>query len=194
MEISISATQKMHFINQTNFMKTIKITLIFLFLASVAFAQNSKKDQQIIEDSEEAKEKFLEDDPDMVEFFNSSYGYIILPNVGKGGLGIGGAAGNGVAYDGGEKVGFAKMTQITIGFQAGGQAYSEVVFFEDQEAFDRFKNNKIEMSAQVSAVAAASGASLNAKYIDGVAVFTRTKGGLMYEASVGGQQFKFRKD
>lgn len=175
-------------------MKILKITLFFLFIGGVAFAQNSKKDVQIAEDSAEAKAKFLEDDPDMAEFFSSSYGYIILPNVGKGGLGIGGAAGNGVAYEGGSKIGFAKMTQVTIGFQAGGQAYSEVVFFEDKEAFDRFKENKIEMSAQVSAVAAASGASLNAKYIDGVAVFTRTKGGLMYEASVGGQQFKFREN
>lgn len=175
-------------------MKVFKITLLFLFIGAAAFAQNSKKDVQIIEDSEEAKAEFLVDDPDMAEFFSSSYGYIILPNVGKGGLGIGGAAGNGVAYQGGSKIGFAKMTQVTIGFQAGGQAYSEVVFFEDKEAFDRFKENKIEMSAQVSAVAAASGASLYAKYIDGVAVFTRTKGGLMYEASVGGQQFKFREN
>lgn len=173
-------------------MKIIRLTALFLFIVVAAFGQNSKKDQQIIEDSIEAKAAFLEDDPDMSNFFNTSYGYIILPNVGKGGLGIGAAAGNGVAYEGGAKVGFAKMTQVTIGFQAGGQAYSEVVFFEDKEAFERFKNNKIEMSAQVSAVAAASGASLNAKYVDGVAVFTRTKGGLMYEASVGGQQFKFR--
>lgn len=104
---------------------------------------------------------------------------------------MGGAAGNGVAHEGGALVGFAKMSQLTIGFQAGGQAYSEVVFFETKEAFERFKENKVEMSAQVSAVAAAAGASANAKYVDGVAVFTRTKGGLMYEASVGGQQFKF---
>jgi lipid-binding SYLF domain-containing protein len=82
---------------------------------------------------------------------------------------------------------------VTVGLQAGGQAYSEVVFFEDEDSFARFKANKVEMSAQVSAVAAAAGASADAKYVDGVAVFTRTKGGLMYEASVGGQQFKFRR-
>jgi lipid-binding SYLF domain-containing protein len=175
-------------------MKKIVFTLLFLFSVTVIFAQSDKKDDQIIEDSQDAKAAFLKDDPDMQDFFDSSYGYIILPNVGKGGLGIGGAAGNGVAFEGGKMIGFAKMTQITIGFQAGGQAYSEVVFFEDKEAFDRFKENKIEMSAQVSAVAAASGASLNAKYVDGVAVFSRTKGGLMYEASVGGQQFKFREN
>jgi lipid-binding SYLF domain-containing protein len=174
-------------------MKAIILTTVFLVTSLVIFAQSAQKDDKIIEDSKEAKAEFLEDDPDMQELFTSSYAYIILPNVGKGGLGIGGAAGNGVAYEGGELIGFAKMTQLTIGFQAGGQVYSEVVFFEDKKAFDRFRENKIEMSAQVSAVAAASGASLNAKYVDGVAVFTRTKGGLMYEASVGGQQFKLRE-
>lgn len=175
-------------------MKKVTVTFFFALLAIVTFAQNANKDQRIIEDATDAKAAFLEDDPDLDSLFNSSYGYIILPNVGKGGFGIGGAAGNGVAYQDGNMIGFAKMTQVTIGFQAGGQAYSEVVFFENKEAFDRFKNSKVEMSAQVSAVAAASGASLNAKYVDGVAVFTRTKGGLMYEASVGGQQFKFREN
>lgn len=177
----------------TSFIKRTLIAFLFLFSSQLIFAQSEKKDKQIIEDSAEAKAAFLKDDPNMNDFFESSYGYIILPNVGKGGFGIGGAAGNGVTFQGGELVGFARMTQLTIGFQAGGQVYSEVVFFEDKKAFDRFKENKIEMSAQVSAVAAASGASLNAKYVDGVAVFTRTKGGLMYEASVGGQQFNYRE-
>ncbi|MFC5624504.1 YSC84-related protein [Algoriphagus winogradskyi] len=174
-------------------MKKLAFTFFFALMAIVAFAQSDRKDKQIEEDSMDAKAAFLEEDESMQELFDSSYGYIILPNVGKGGFGIGGAAGNGVAFQGGKQVGYAKMTQVTIGFQAGGQAYSEVVFFEDEEAFARFKSNNIEMSAQVSAVAAASGASANAKYVDGVAVFTRTKGGLMYEASVGGQQFKFRE-
>ncbi len=169
-------------------MKNLFLGLVLAFFATSTFAQ---KDDKIIKDSEEAKAAFLKDDPSMEELFSSAYGYVILPNVGKGGIGIGGAAGNGTAFEGGELVGFAKMTQVTIGFQLGGQAYSEVIFFEDKEAFDRFKENKVEMSAQVSAVAAASGASANAKYVEGVAVFTRTKGGLMYEASVGGQQFKF---
>lgn len=169
-------------------MKNLFLGLLLAFVTTVTFAQ---KEDKIISDSETAKAAFLKDDPSMAELFDSAHGYIILPNVGKGGLGIGGAAGSGVAHEGGELVGFARMTQVTIGFQAGGQAYSEVVFFETKEAFDRFKENKIEMSAQVSAVAAASGASANAKYVEGVAVFTRSKGGLMYEASVGGQQFKF---
>jgi lipid-binding SYLF domain-containing protein len=175
-------------------MKKVFVVLLMLCASLVSFAQVDRKNDRIVEDSEDAKAAFLKDDPSMEELFSSSFGYIILPNVGKGGLGVGGAYGNGVAYQGGSRVGFARMTQVTIGFQAGGQAYSEVVFFEDKKAFDRFKTGKIEMSAQVSAVAAASGASLNAKYIDGVMVFTRTKGGLMYEASVGGQQFKFTEN
>jgi lipid-binding SYLF domain-containing protein len=173
-------------------MKTLFLGLILAFLSTAVFAQKEEKDDKIIKDSEDAKAAFLKDDPSMSKLFQAAYGYVILPNVGKGGLGVGAAAGNGTAYQGGAMIGFAKMNQVTIGFQAGGQAYSEVVFFENKEAFERFKGNKIEMSAQVSAVAAASGASANAKYVDGVAVFTRTKGGLMYEASVGGQKFSFR--
>lgn len=170
--------------------------LILLFALSLfslaAFAQDDEKDEKFYADSEAAKAAFLKDDPGLADFFADSYGYIILPNVGKGAWGVGAAAGNGVAFENGKHIGYARMTQLTIGFQAGGQAYSEVVFFETKEAFDRFKEGKIEMSAQVSAVAAASGASANAKYNEGVLVFTRTKKGLMYEASVGGQQFKFR--
>jgi lipid-binding SYLF domain-containing protein len=173
-------------------MKKLTFTLFLALFAWVVLAQD-KKDQEIITDSEAAKADFLKDDPDMAKLFNDSYGYIILPNVGKGGLGVGAASGNGVAFEQGVMIGYAKMSQVTVGLQAGGQAYSEVVFFEDKDAFGRFKANKVEMSAQVSAVIAASGASKDAKYVDGVLVFTRTKGGVMYEASVGGQQFKFRK-
>ena len=90
-------------------------------------------------------------------------------------------------------VGMAKLSQLSIGFQAGGQAYREVIFFKSKKEMDRFKENRVELSAQVSAVAAASGASANAKYVEGVMVFTMQKGGLMYEASVGGQKFKFEK-
>ena len=102
-------------------MKNLIITFLFLLMAGVVFAQSDKKDQQIIEDAAEAKAAFLEDDPSMSQFFNSAYGYIILPNVGKGGLGVGGAAGNGVAIEQGTQIGFARMTQVTIGFEAGGK-------------------------------------------------------------------------
>jgi lipid-binding SYLF domain-containing protein len=90
-------------------------------------------------------------------------------------------------------VGMAKLSQVSIGFQAGGQAYREVIFFESRKVLDRFKNSQLEFSADVSAVAVKSGASANAKYTKGVMVFSMQKGGLMYEASVGGQKFKFNK-
>ena len=167
----------------------------FLLVAFVhhSYAQNDDKKKQILSDSQSAKTSFLKEDESMAKFFNSSYGYVIFPNVGKGGLGVGGASGNGVAYEQGAMIGYAKLTQVTIGFQAGGQSYREVVFFETTKEMKRFKENKIEFSAQVSAVAAAAGVSADAKYVEGVAVFTMAKGGLMYEASVGGQKFKFNK-
>jgi lipid-binding SYLF domain-containing protein len=172
-------------------MKKLFLGLFLAFVTTATFAQKEENHGKIISDAEEAKAAFLKDDPSMASLFESAYGYIILPNVGKGAFLVGGASGNGAVYEGGSLAGMAKMTQVTIGFQMGGQSYSEVVFFENQASFERLKENKVEMSAQVSAVAAASGVSANAKYVDGVAVFTRTKGGLMYEASVGGQQFKF---
>ena len=172
-------------------MKKILLVSLLSFLTVLAFAQSEQKKDKIIEDSKEAKKDFLEGDWQMEKHFKNSYGYVIYPNVGKGGIGIGGAAGNGVAYEQGTMVGMAKLTQVSIGFQWGGQAYREVIFFESKKEMDRFKENKVELSAQVSAVAVTAGASADAKYVDGVMVFTMQKGGLMYEAAVGGQKFKF---
>lgn len=168
----------------------------FIFLLTVVFsstvsAQTSKKDKRLVQDCAEAKEDFIDTDGLMKNLFSSAYGYVIFPNVGKGGIGIGGAAGNGVVYQGGAIIGKAKLTQISIGFQFGGQAYREVIFFESKADLDRFKENKIEFSAQASAVAATEGASANVKYREGVMIFTQQKGGLMYEASIGGQRFNY---
>jgi lipid-binding SYLF domain-containing protein len=163
----------------------------FLFLSLASLAQDDK-DEKIVADAAEAKADFIKADGLMSNLFSSSYGYVIFPNVGKGAIGIGGAAGNGAVYEGGKLVGMAKMTQVTVGFQWGGQAYREVIFFETKADLDRFKENKIEFSGQASAVAATAGAAANVKYKDGVMIFSQVKGGLMYEASVGGQKFKFR--
>ena len=167
------------------------IVLGFMALAASASAQTSRKDKRLVEDSDEAKQEFVSTDGLMKSLFSSSYGYVIFPNVGKGGIGIGGAAGNGIVYEQGNADGKAKMTQVSIGFQFGGQAYREVIFFESKSDLDRFKSNKIEFSAQASAVAATAGASANVKYREGVMVFTQQKGGLMYEASLGGQKFNY---
>ena len=180
-------------------MKTIKLfkNAMFLFLAmllsSAIFSQASSKDRKIVSDANYAKAQFTKGDASMSNLFNSSYGYAIFPNVGKGAIGIGGAAGNGAVYEQGKLIGMSNMKQVSIGFQWGGQAYREIIFFETKADLDRFVENKFDFSAQVSAVAVTAGASANVKFKNGVLVFTQTKGGLMYEASVGGQKFKFRK-
>ena len=127
----------------------------------------------------------------MKNWFSDSYGYVIFPNVGKGGVIVGGASGNGTVYEKGKSIGTAKMVQATVGAQIGGKAYREVIFFENEAALERFKQDKFEFAAQASAVAATKGASANVKYREGVMVFTQEKKGLMYEASVGGQKFDY---
>jgi lipid-binding SYLF domain-containing protein len=169
----------------------VLLTAMMFFVS--AFAQSSSKDQKIVTDSKTAKTDFISTDGLMKSLFETAHAYVIFPNVGKGGLGVGGALGNGAVYEKGKLVGMAKLTQLNIGFQAGGQAYREVIFFENEEVFNNFKEDKIQLSAQASAVAATEGASANAKYKNGVMIFTQVKGGLMYEASVGGQKFNFRE-
>lgn len=169
------------------------IFLTAITISSVAFGQTSSKGKKIVADAKDAREEFIRKDGLMKNLFNNAYGYVIFPNVGKGAIGIGGAAGNGAVFQKGSLIGMAKMKQLTIGFQWGGQAYREVIFFETKADLDRFKENKFEFSAQASAVAATVGAAANAKYKNGVMVFSQIKGGLMYEASVGGQKFDFRK-
>ena len=135
---------------------------------------------------------FKKKDPGMKKFFSGAVGYAVFPTIGKGAIGIGAAHGDGELIVGGKAIGKVSMTQVTIGLQLGGQAYSEIIFFEKQAPLDGFKKEDFAFSAEVSAVALKSGASANAKYRDGVAVFTAAKGGLMYEASVGGQKFSFK--
>src|SRR5436190_15550351 len=161
-----------------------------IFTVSMAHAQSSK-DQHLIGDAQKAKTEFLKADKLMQSLFNNSYGYVVFPNMGKGGAVVGAAAGTGVVYEKGKMIGTAKMTQLNVGAQLGGQAYREVIFFENKAALDRFRDNKFEFAAQTSAVAANAGACADVKYRDGVLVFTQEKMGLMYEASVGGQKFNY---
>jgi lipid-binding SYLF domain-containing protein len=176
-------------------MKYAKINLLPLLLLAVAFLPGSgfsQETERIMEDSKNAREAFIKTDPGMKNWFSDSYGYVIFPNVGKGGVIVGGASGNGTVYEKGKSIGTAKMVQATVGAQIGGKAYREVIFFETKDALDRFRENKFEFSSQISAVALKSGVSANAKYTEGVAVFTEDKGGLMAEVSVGGQKFTFK--
>ncbi len=145
------------------------------------------------------------------EFFENSYGYAVFPTIGKGGMGVGGAYGEGRVYAKGKHVGDTSMTQVTVGLQLGGQAYSQIIFFEDKRAFEEFTSGNFEFGAQAAAVGITAGASAAAtttgtstgtsggkhdaetrgEYRKGMAVFTVAKGGLMYEASIGGQKFSY---
>jgi lipid-binding SYLF domain-containing protein len=144
-------------------------------------------------------------------FLKSSYGYAVFPTIGKGGFVVGGARGKGRVYRHGRFIGRTTMTQISVGFQAGAQAYSEIIFFETRQDLSRFESGKFALGAQASAVAITAGASASTstagtgasasgteqnattlgRYQDGIAVFTLTKGGLMYEAAVAGQKFSY---
>ena len=175
---------------------TIKLAVFLMLLSGLVLprivkAQDNSQ-ERIINDSKDAKASFLKADPSMENLFKHSAGYVIFPNVGKGGAGLGAASGRGAVHEKGAVVGTAQMTQVTVGAQAGGQAYREIIFFENQEALDRFMHNKVEFSGQASAIAVKAGASANANYRDGVVVFSQEKGGLMLEASLGGQKFTYK--
>lgn len=136
--------------------------------------------------------EFKRKDPSIQRFFDNSYGYVVLPKVTKGAAGIGAAHGDrGVVYERGRPIGTASVSQITLGAQLGGQDFAELIFFKDKWALEDFKRNNTEFAANASAVAATSGAASTSDYSNGVAVFTLPLGGLMFEAAVGGQKFKF---
>jgi lipid-binding SYLF domain-containing protein len=136
---------------------------------------------------------FLKADPDLKRFVDGAAGYAVFPKVAKGAVGVGGAHGSGVLFGrGGTPLGTAKLNQVSVGLALGGQTFSEVIFFETPKALNEFQKGDFAMTAQVSAVALARGAARAAKYASGVAVFTATTSGLMFEASLGGQKFKVK--
>lgn len=181
------------------------------FAASCLFAVMTLWCQGALADEYEDTIKLFKNAGESAAFFDKSYGYAVFPTVGKGGLGVGAAHGKGRVYEKGRYVGDATLNQLSVGFQAGGQAYSQIVFFQDKRAFDEFTRGEYEFGADVGAVAITAGASARAgtsgagagasggkkdattvgKYHKGMAVFTIVKGGAMYEASVAGQKFKY---
>lgn len=157
-----------------------------LLAAHPARAQSDDDVQKVIKEFEKG-------DPGMQAWFREAYGYAVFPSVGKGAVGIGGAHGKGLVYEHGTLIGKTSLTAVTVGFQLGGQAFREVIFFKDKTALDDFTRGNFEFQAGASAVALKAGASKDLGYNKGVAVMSATKGGLMYEASVGGQKFTFER-
>jgi lipid-binding SYLF domain-containing protein len=130
-------------------------------------------------------------DPQFEGFAKKGYGFAFFPEITKGGFVFGGAHGRGVVYEKGQHIGYAELTQASVGFQAGLQDYSQLIVFENQPAMDRFKRNEIDFGANASAVVADKGAAMGAQFVDGVAVFVRPTGGALAEASLGGQQIAY---
>ncbi len=145
-----------------------------------------------VEQARQTLAVFLKTDPALKRFVDTSAGYVIFPSVGKGAVGIGGAHGSGVLFERGIPTATATLTQVTVGLQLGGQSFSQIIFFENPKSLSDFRDGDFSLAAQVSAVALAAGAAKSAKYTNGVAVFTATTSGLMFEASVGGQKFKVK--
>ena len=172
-------------------MRTVRFVAAVVFVALAGFASSRVAAQDKDAQEVQAAIASFKADSDLAKWFTSAYGYVVFPKITKGAVGIGGAAGDGQVFEKGAMIGTARVTQVTIGAQLGGQSYSEAIFFETKEALDRFKQDRFEMSAGLSAVAAGEGKSKDAKYSQGVAIFTLAKKGLMAEASVGTQKFKF---
>lgn len=181
-------------------MKNLLFVIASLLFSLPTLADSDKSTVENFKKSEQVK-----------EFFEDAYGYAVFPSVGKGGFGIGGSYGEGSVYKQGKKTGNVTLTQVTIGFQLGGQAFSEIIFFKDKATYYKFTSGNFEFSAQASAVAINAGANAQTSttgssagaststdnneqtgvYQNGMATFTYIKGGLMYEAALGGQKFSF---
>jgi lipid-binding SYLF domain-containing protein len=173
-------------------MRVLKYSSIIVALVLTGICSPLSAGEKTLDDQvKDAVQLFKSDSTNVAKLFDTAYGYAVLPSVGKGAIGIGAAAGDGQVYEQGRLIGTCRMSQFTIGAQLGGQQYAEVIFFETKTALDGLKVNEWAMSAGVNAVAAAESASADAKYKDGVLVFTIAKSGLMFEASVGGQKFRF---
>jgi lipid-binding SYLF domain-containing protein len=170
------------------FHNTVTTTLLLatLALTSVAAAQDLR------EEAQKAIGVLQSNDSALTNCFNKCAGFVIFPSVGKGGLFFGAEHGNGIVYEKGKPVGEATLTEVNVGAQVGGQSFYEIIFFETPDALAHFKQSNLEMSAETSAVYVTEGASLTAKYRDGVMVFTLTRSGLMVDASIGGQKLKYK--
>ena len=175
----------------SRFKARLTIAALAFMVAAAGGLAHAATDAQLVADAQKTLATYKQTDPGLRSFIEGSAGYVVFPSVIKAGVGIGGAHGDGVLFERGVPIGRASVTQVSVGAQLGGQEYSEIIFFETPRALSEFKRNQFTFAAQATAVALKSGAAANAKFKDNVAVFTAAKGGLMFEASLGGQKFKF---
>jgi hypothetical protein len=172
-------------------------------IASIAHAQRARDVTETVE--------LFRSIPQVAPYFESSYGYAVWPRIGRGGLGVGASRGRGQVYVNGQLTGFSTMTEVSVGLQAGGQAYRQIIFFETREAYERFTRSTFEFDASASAVAVTASAQAGAGttgaraaagagspntaaavgYVNGMQTFTMAEGGLMYQATIAGQRYRF---
>ena len=163
--------------------------LVLTMTSQFSMAQTGESNAEFTKESKEALAKMIEKSPNLQPYYDQSYGYAVFPKVTKVGVSLGIAAGKGIVFKNHLAISMSKLKQLTFGLQFGAQKYSEVIFFQNEKAFEQFMNKKLKLNGQASAVAIKKGASADLSYSYGVAVFTQAKGGLMFEASIGGQHF-----
>ncbi|MHC4620294.1 MAG: lipid-binding SYLF domain-containing protein [Planctomycetota bacterium] len=171
---------------------TVANLCLAIVAASCATAPEKPESKAVLStEVREAIAAFKTKDPEIQSFFDNSHGYAVLPKVFKGAFWIGGAYGKGEVHEQGRMVGYCSMSQATLGFSFGGEFFREIIFFRDKSDLDRFRREEFTFSAQATAVAITAGAAAKADYKDGMAVFVMADAGLMVDASLGGQKFKY---
>ncbi|WP_115720107.1 lipid-binding SYLF domain-containing protein [Gallaecimonas mangrovi] len=173
-------------------MRLWPLIVLCFFIGFSPDGVSATRTQQLESQAAVTIKAFLQTDPGLKAFFNRAHGYAVFPHVAKGGLIIGGAYGEGLVFVNRKLVGTSRLKQLTLGFQIGGQTYSQLIFFKSSDAFKRFTKGGLEFGAQASAVALDAGAGTSVDYQHGVSVFTMAKGGLMYEAALCGQVFTYK--
>ena len=173
----------------------LRTTALFALALATVGCNTAPKNQgqkdALRAEADAAVERMTAQDPSLRNFINGAHGYAVFPNIGKGGLIVGGTYGRGVVYEQGEFIGYADLTKVSVGLQAGGQAFRQLIVFQNKEALDDLRFGKLKFDATASAVAVNAGAAATADYRNGVVVFAQPIGGLMAEASIGGQEFGF---
>jgi lipid-binding SYLF domain-containing protein len=175
-----------------NVVSTFAVLAVAILVAGCQTAPTTESEKEdLVKKAATTVKTFKQLDPGLNVFFDTAKGYAVFPTIGKGGLGVGGAYGKGILYENDKVVGYCDLSQGSIGLQIGGQGYSEIIFFQTEGTLMSFKSGEFAFAAQASGVAVKAGAAATADYSNGVAVFTKPKGGLMGEASIGGQNFSF---
>ncbi len=170
----------------------VAVFALFAMVSGCTTAPKTEEHRENLQTNAEAALKTMNNsDKGVQQNLDSAYGYAIFPNVGKGGLIAGGAYGRGIVYEQGQMIGYSDIKQATVGLQAGGQSFHELILFQNKAALDRFRADDFAFAANASAIALKPGVSKTFRYDNGIGIYTQPVGGVMFEAAVGGQRFTY---